>query len=251
MDNGTHMEWSIFVDLQLGSPPLPIDGEKHNNGPNLLCDDEEFERTNIFTVEGKEGWWSLLEVTRGRRSVQHFVDEEPLPLEKEEWKYNIDNLYVDVGMRIMEEQVGFINSPSSAIQSKTSKLLDPKKSWMKIFRESPSLLDIDSFRASDSSIDKDSPIYGERYVWDLISPNVKETMYPHQRGGLEFMWKSTSGDITLERLRDPLSTSEGGCIISHLPGSGKNPTHRSISLVIFEDVFEVSACNQFSIQFSS
>ncbi|KAK4706915.1 hypothetical protein R3W88_033535 [Solanum pinnatisectum] len=88
------MKWPIFVDLQSGSPPLLVDGEKHNNGPILLCDDEKSERTvklmgriffkilviqrlfileNIFIIEGKEGWWSLLEVTRERRSVQHFV----------------------------------------------------------------------------------------------------------------------------------------------------------------------------------
>ena len=85
VDNETHTEWPIFVDLQLGSPPLAVDVEKHNKGPILLFDDEGSERTvkligkillNIFIilrmfimekmliVEGKEGLGSLLEVTR-------------------------------------------------------------------------------------------------------------------------------------------------------------------------------------------
>ncbi|KAG5632227.1 hypothetical protein H5410_003944, partial [Solanum commersonii] len=104
--------------------------------------------------------------------------------------------------------------------------------------ESPSLLDIDGFRASDA--DNVFPIYGEGNVWDLKSSNVKETL--HSRGGFHFMWKSITGDITLERLRDPLSTSEGGCIISHPSCIGKNQIHHSISSVISEDVSKVSAC---------
>jgi len=94
VDNETHTEWPIFVDLQLESHPVAVDGEKHNKDPILLCDDEESERTmklmgiiflkifiilrmfileNIFIVEGKEGLGSLLEVTRWIRSVQDFV----------------------------------------------------------------------------------------------------------------------------------------------------------------------------------
>lgn len=45
VDNGTHMEWPIFVDLQLGIPPLVADGGKNNKGPILLSDEKEFERT--------------------------------------------------------------------------------------------------------------------------------------------------------------------------------------------------------------
>ncbi|KAK4729996.1 hypothetical protein R3W88_022984 [Solanum pinnatisectum] len=42
-------------------------------------------------------------------------------------------------------------------------------------------------------------------------------MYPHRRGGFEFMWNNIAGDINLERLRKPLSESKGGCIISPPP----------------------------------
>ncbi|KAH0645055.1 hypothetical protein KY284_032939 [Solanum tuberosum] len=43
-------------------------------------------------------------------------------------------------------------------------------------------------------------------------------MYPHRRGGFKFMWAE---DINLERLRDPLSESKGGCIILPPPGTRK------------------------------
>ena len=35
------------------------------------------------------------------------------------------------------------------------------------------------------------------------------------------MWKHIAGDITFERLREPLSKSRGGCIISQPPGTWK------------------------------
>ncbi|TMW81484.1 hypothetical protein EJD97_009324 [Solanum chilense] len=63
--------------------------------------------------------------------------------------------------------------------------------------------------------------YEECKLWDLVSPNVKVAMYPHQCGGFEFMWKHIGGAITFERLREPLSKSRGGCVISHPHGIGK------------------------------
>lgn len=83
-------------------------------------------------------------------------------------------------------------------------------------------------------------------MWDLNSPNVKGTLYPHHEG-FEFMWKRNTRDIILERLSDPLSTSEGGCIISHPPCIGKNQTHHSIS----SDFSKVSSSNHFSVDFST
>ncbi|PHT58900.1 hypothetical protein CQW23_01263 [Capsicum baccatum] len=68
---------------------------------------------------------------------------------------------------------------------------------------------------------QDSPIYREGTVWDLAPLSIRATMYPHQCGGFEFMWKNLAGDVALERLREPLSDSKGGCIISHPPGTGK------------------------------
>uniref|UniRef100_A0A3Q7HLW4 SNF2 N-terminal domain-containing protein n=1 Tax=Solanum lycopersicum TaxID=4081 RepID=A0A3Q7HLW4_SOLLC len=58
-------------------------------------------------------------------------------------------------------------------------------------------------------------------MWDLVSPNIKVAMYPHQCGGFEFMWKHIAGAIKFQRLREPLSKSRGGCIISQPPGTWK------------------------------
>ena len=55
----------------------------------------------------------------------------------------------------------------------------------------------------------------------LVPQSSKDTMYPHQRGGFEFMWNNIAGDTMIERLREPLSHSKGGCIISHPPSTGK------------------------------
>ncbi|KAH0645779.1 hypothetical protein KY290_034581 [Solanum tuberosum] len=190
--------------------------------------------------------------------VFRFEDEEPLPPRKEEWEIENDNLFAEMRMCMLEERISLTNSPVLQMQSEkvsdcqmgnhklkldeqighicsvcSHVILEIKyifpdfarrprqRHRRKYLRESPSLLDVESFRASDSSADQDSAIYEEGTVWDLVSPNVKVAMYPHQRGGFEFMWEHIAGAITLEKLREPLSKSRGGCIISHPPGTGK------------------------------
>ncbi|WMV26231.1 hypothetical protein MTR67_019616 [Solanum verrucosum] len=190
--------------------------------------------------------------------VFRFEDEEPLPPEKEEWEKEIENLFVEMDMCILESHIGFTNPSVSLMQNGDISgcemgnhhlVLDEQiglickvcshvhleikyifppfaertrgRNGRKYCRESPSLLDVDGFRFSDSSTVQDSPVYEEGTVWDLVPSNAKATMFPHQRGGFEFMWKNIAGDIILERLREPLSDSKGGCIISHPPGTGK------------------------------
>ncbi|PHT58896.1 hypothetical protein CQW23_01259 [Capsicum baccatum] len=190
--------------------------------------------------------------------IFRFEDEEPLPPEKEDREKEMDNLFDEMDMCDSESNIGFTNSSVLPMQSRQTcgcqagnqrLFLDeqiglickvcshvvlenkyifppfaqrsPGGYGSKYFEESPSLLDVDSFRFSDSSVVQDSPIYGEGTVWDLVPLSIRATMYPHQRGGFEFMWKNLAGDVALERLREPLSDSKGGCIISHLPGTGK------------------------------
>ncbi|KAK4721905.1 hypothetical protein R3W88_012138 [Solanum pinnatisectum] len=168
--------------------------------------------------------------------VFRFEDEEPFPPEKEEWEKEIENLFVEMDMCILESQIGFTNPSVSLMQNGDISgcemrnhhlVLDEQiglickvcshvhleikyifppfaertrgRNGRKYCRESPSLLDVDGFRFSDSSTVQDSPIYEEG----------------------TFMWKNIAGDIILERLREPLSDSKGGCIISHPPGTGK------------------------------
>lgn len=57
-------------------------------------------------------------------------------------------------------------------------------------------------------------------VWDLV-PGVREDMFPHQQEGFEFMWRKLAGGTSIEQLRNNANTIEGGCVISHAPGTGK------------------------------
>ncbi|KAH0705703.1 hypothetical protein KY285_010242 [Solanum tuberosum] len=182
--------------------------------------------------------------------IYGFEDREPLPPEKEEWEKEIDNLFVEMNMCIEELHIGFTNpfvSPMQSGQLSHCQMgnhhlvldeqiglicsvcpyvhLESKYIFLpfaqrtrgryerKYFEEWPSLLDVHGFRVSD--------FYGEGTVWDLVPQIAKATMYFHQHEGFEFMWNNIAGDITLERLREPLSVSKGGCIISHPPGTGK------------------------------
>ncbi|KAH0765424.1 hypothetical protein KY285_001295 [Solanum tuberosum] len=190
--------------------------------------------------------------------IFRFEDEEPLPLEKQEWQKEIEDLFAEMDMCTLESCIGFTNSSVLPMQgSKVSdcqmgnhqlvldeqiglickvcshvhlemKYIFPSfadrtrgRYGRKYFGDSSSLLDAGGFRYYDSSAVHDSAIYMEGTVWDLVPMNAKTTMYPHQREGFEFMWKNIAGDIILENLREPLSGSRGGCIISHPPGTGK------------------------------
>ncbi|XP_015085900.1 SNF2 domain-containing protein CLASSY 4-like [Solanum pennellii] len=190
--------------------------------------------------------------------VFRFEDEEPPPPEKEEWEREVEDLFAEMQMCILESDIGFTNPSVSAMQSGNLNdcqmgnhqlVLDEQIGLIckvcsyvhleikyifpsfaqrtrgryerKHLGQSPLLLDVGGFRFSDSSAVEDSLINEEGTVWDLVPQRAKSTMYPHQRGGFEFMWKNVAGDTNLERLRQPLSDSKGGCIISHPPGTGK------------------------------
>ncbi|RAL50678.1 hypothetical protein DM860_015825 [Cuscuta australis] len=58
-------------------------------------------------------------------------------------------------------------------------------------------------------------------VWDVLPRRSKETMYPHQREGFEFLWRNIAGDIHIENLKKLTPDGGQGCIISHAPGTGK------------------------------
>ncbi|KAI5430493.1 hypothetical protein KIW84_034904 [Lathyrus oleraceus] len=75
------------------------------------------------------------------------------------------------------------------------------------------------FKLSDND-SKSNFLHSEGIVWDLI-PDVKHTLYPHQQEGFEFIWKNLAGSIDLHKLKNADPQREGGCIISHAPGTGK------------------------------
>ncbi|MCD7468299.1 hypothetical protein HAX54_006351 [Datura stramonium] len=190
--------------------------------------------------------------------ILRFEKEEPLPQEKQEWEKEIEDLFAEMDMctlesyigftnpsvlpmqgskvsgcqmgnhhLVLDEQIGLICRVCSHVHLESKYILPPfakrtrERHEIKYFEESSSLLDVDGFRFYDSSVVHDSAVYVEGTVWDLVPMNAKATMYPHQREGFEFMWKNIAGDIILEKLREPLSGSKGGCIISHPPGTGK------------------------------
>jgi DNA repair and recombination RAD54-like protein len=82
-----------------------------------------------------------------------------------------------------------------------------------------SLIDRSHFNDSDDDL-KDNVSHTEVTVWDKI-PDVKQTLYPHQQEGFEFIWKNLAGSIELQTLKNADPLGEGGCIISHAPGTGK------------------------------
>lgn len=70
------------------------------------------------------------------------------------------------------------------------------------------------------STSHDSHIDAKGTAWDII-PGIKDSMYPHQQEGFEFIWKSLVGSIEFDKLKNSTYNGIGGCIISHAPGTGK------------------------------
>ncbi|KAH1054430.1 hypothetical protein AAZX31_08G329200 [Glycine max] len=62
--------------------------------------------------------------------------------------------------------------------------------------------------------------HNEGTVWDIIS-DIKKGLFPHQQEGFEFIWTSLAGTTNLAELKRVDPGTEGGCIISHAPGTGK------------------------------
>ncbi|XP_057514047.1 SNF2 domain-containing protein CLASSY 4-like [Actinidia eriantha] len=89
---------------------------------------------------------------------------------------------------------------------------------------STDLFNLDELRFQDSSFGNQSGskqhTLSTGTVWDII-PGIKNSMYPHQREGFEFIWQNIAGGIELEELKKRAFEGGSGCIISHAPGTGK------------------------------
>ncbi|GFZ15391.1 chromatin remodeling 31 [Actinidia rufa] len=94
--------------------------------------------------------------------------------------------------------------------------------WKDLGSIDHSNLDEFQFQDSASVHQSGSKCYNhaEGTVWDII-PGIKDSMYPHQREGFEFIWKNIAGGIELEELKRHIFDRGSGCIISHAPGTGK------------------------------
>ncbi|CAN8268257.1 unnamed protein product [Cochlearia groenlandica] len=87
-------------------------------------------------------------------------------------------------------------------------------------RKGVSLLNRLDFEASDHSNHAASLSNTQGTVWEYI-PGVKDTLYPHQQEGFEFLWNNLAGATQLDELTSSGASKGGGCIISHSPGTGK------------------------------
>ncbi|MCE3052175.1 hypothetical protein HAX54_051751 [Datura stramonium] len=99
------------------------------------------------------------------------------------------------------------------------RLVEPEAEGMKenIF-ESRHHSWMSTLQISDFPQIQDSPIYGEGTVWDLVPMPKRQCILINVE---DLSLGKTLLRYILERLREPLSDSKGGCIISHPPGTGK------------------------------
>ncbi|TKY66266.1 SNF2 domain-containing protein CLASSY 4 [Spatholobus suberectus] len=189
----------------------------------------------------------------------NFMKEEPI--EKSESEKELDMLWGELDMLLIAEEIGSQDGSigtNEAIENEESPALHCKHDT--IFNEEigiycrwcgwvateikyitpPFVSTVDSERSgrrvssgvvdtsqfdgavfNDSGDDSQAVWYhNEGSVWDLI-PDIKQSLYPHQQEGFEFIWTNLAGTTDLAKLKRVDPCSEGGCIISHAPGTGK------------------------------
>ncbi|GAU48252.1 hypothetical protein TSUD_174900 [Trifolium subterraneum] len=170
--------------------------------------------------------WSL------KRVVQKTEEEKEMDKELEKNKPLWDEMERAIRESEAESEIGNLGtnrSPPPRCEHIT--LLDEQLGWDRypneggsrrratVGEDDVSLFDQSHFNVSDDD-SKANVSHTEVTVWDKI-PGVKQTLYPHQQEGFEFIWKNLAGSIELQKLKNVDPQSEGGCIISHAPGTGK------------------------------
>ncbi|CAA7019459.1 unnamed protein product [Microthlaspi erraticum] len=181
--------------------------------------------------------------------------EDPMPIEKTEEEEEIANLWADMALALtlegvhsstpakkgavscingmhdfgLDEEIGLkcrhcsyvsveIRDISPAMDKNRSNVYEKKT---RNDRKGEPLLNGLEFEASDQSshvASLDDNTQGT--VWEYI-PGVKDTLYPHQQEGFEFIWKNLAGTTKLDELESSAIKESGGCIMSHSPGTGK------------------------------
>uniref|UniRef100_A0A1J3GDY4 SNF2 domain-containing protein CLASSY 4 n=2 Tax=Noccaea caerulescens TaxID=107243 RepID=A0A1J3GDY4_NOCCA len=182
--------------------------------------------------------------------------EDPKPIEKTEEEEEIDNLWADMALAltlegvhsstpfkkgdvpcingkhdfVLDEEIGLkclhcsyvsveIRDISPAMDKNRSNVYEKKT---RNDRKGETFFNGLEFEASDksshvASLDDDDT---QGTVWEYV-PGVKDTLYPHQQEGFEFIWKNLAGTTKLDKLKSSAVKESGGCIMSHSPGTGK------------------------------
>ncbi|KAG5017731.1 hypothetical protein JHK85_023867 [Glycine max] len=174
-------------------------------------------------------------------------------IEKSEFEKELDNLWGEMDMLLRVEEIGSQidkvgeNEENSASQCKhdtifneeigiycrwcgwihteikyiTPPFVDNERSGREALSGGGKTSQFDGVLFNDSVDDSEAVwSHNEGTVWDLI-PDIKESLFPHQQEGFEFIWTSLAGTIDLAELKRVDMHTEGGCIISHAPGTGK------------------------------
>ncbi|KAL2336928.1 hypothetical protein Fmac_011374 [Flemingia macrophylla] len=108
---------------------------------------------------------------------------------------------------------------ATEIKYMTPPFVDSERSGRRGLHSGVNTQQFDRDLFNDTGNDSEA-VWSQGTVWDLI-PDIKQSLYPHQQEGLEFIWKNLAGSIDLPKIKRVDPRSEGGCIISHAPGTGK------------------------------
>ncbi|XP_010513389.1 PREDICTED: SNF2 domain-containing protein CLASSY 4-like [Camelina sativa] len=186
--------------------------------------------------------------------ILRFGCEEPVLIEKTDEEKELDSLWEDMAVAltlegmdsstpakvgdmlcskerhdfVLEEEIGLIcrhcshvaveiKDISPAMDKYRANISDNKKCSEK---KGDPLFNRLEFDASDHSSYPASLDNTEGTVWQYV-PGIRDTLYPHQQEGFEFIWKNLAGTTKLDEFNSVGVKGSGGCIISHKAGTGK------------------------------
>ncbi|KAK6155267.1 hypothetical protein DH2020_009515 [Rehmannia glutinosa] len=175
-------------------------------------------------------------------------DQESCLTEKTDWEKEIDSLFGDLEMGLLESEIGCTNFSMSDDECTISRdnvespaarcgrgehdvVLDEqigvyvkppgrnqRISWEEF--QNSNIMNKFQFEGSACGSNLESSFHYNGTILDLI-PDSHKQLYPHQLEGLEFLWRNIAGNIHINKLEKLPADGGRGCIISHAPGTGK------------------------------
>ncbi|KAJ1699062.1 hypothetical protein LUZ63_007574 [Rhynchospora breviuscula] len=128
---------------------------------------------------------------------------------------------------VLNEQVGLICKKCNVVQTEIRDIFPPmmKEQSYQMSTDRPSSrnepFEIDPFflKTPPSNPNQSK---SNKSIWTPVH-QIEPKLQPHQKSGVEFLWKNLSGSLKPEKIKN-LDGITGGCVISHSPGSGKTLT---------------------------
>ncbi|ESW12755.1 hypothetical protein PHAVU_008G139600 [Phaseolus vulgaris] len=179
-----------------------------------------------------------IEKSESEKELDMLWEEMEMLLQAEKIGFQVDNTKTNEGREneknpasqckhdtIFDEQIGIYCRWCGWIETEikyiTPEFIDSERCGRRMLSDGGRTMGFDGVLFTETGKDSEA-VRSQNLgtVWDL-TPGIKESLFPHQQEGFEFIWANLAGTTELSKLKRVDAESEGGCIVSHAPGTGK------------------------------